>query len=181
MKEKKSWEKDFEDAKTILNWNKIFMSSIGLWPKFNKFIFLPQYYYFLWHYLKDFVAFYMTLSSHVLMKVIGTGLECLTLSQIYVRLWTLKNYNTDFVTLLKDFEKDYSIKNYKTVEEKKVFLYYNSRSKKIILTSLWTLTFTALLYFFQPLLSQISKFLMQWSCVTHFEITSIFKWVFRFF
>lgn len=157
MKENEKFEKAFDKAKTLLNWSKIFLSCLGLWPQENKFLFLPMYYYFMYHFSKDFIAFYLTLSSHNLMKVIGTGLECLSITQVWVRFWTLKKYNKDLVTLLKDFEKDYSIKNYSTTEQKNIFLKYNSTSKKILMTSMSAFFFTIVLYFFQPLLQQMSE------------------------
>lgn len=153
-----SSRKAFERAKTLLDWNIRVLSIAGLWPKINKILFLSQYYLFSYHLFKDFVDFYMTLSTHNLIRVIGTGMECISLIQVYFRFWTLKTYNKDLVTILNNFIKDYSINNYSSKEERKIFLNYNLKSKMCILINFWTLTFTIMLYYFQPLVRQLRKF-----------------------
>lgn len=154
----KKSEKDFDSAKNLLRWNKFLFLSIGMWPKMNKKIFLSFYYYFTYHVLKDFVALFFTFSGHNLLKVIGTGLECISLTQLYVRFCMLKNHNKYFITLLKQFEQDYSIENYKTEKERKVFIYYSSTAKKFVSIVFSFFTITAGLYFIQPLIRQLSMF-----------------------
>lgn len=153
----KNTEQAFEKASTLLDWNKKSLSCAGLWPVMNKFIFFAQYYYFAYHLFKDFVALFFTFSSHSLIKVVGTGLECISLTQVYVRFWTLKNYSKELIAILDDFGKDYPIKNYKTEMEKKVFLYYNSKSKMLIAIDFWALGLITIMYYFQPLLLQLRE------------------------
>lgn len=157
MKLTENSEKAFEKAKKLLNWNRKILSYSGLWPIMNKFLFLPPYYYFTYHFLKDIVALYYSFGSHNLMKVVGTGMECMTLMQVWVRFWTLKNYSKDLIVILNGFVEDFSIKNYKTEAERKIFLSYNWKSKIFILVNIWALAFTLTLYFFQPLLIQLRK------------------------
>lgn len=151
-------EKDFENAKRLLYWSKFNLWGLGLWPKLNKFIFLLHYYAYSWHWLSDFVTLFFTFSSHNLMKVIGSGMECLSLTVVQVRFSMFKNYNKDFVAIFSDFSKDYSIKNYQSEKEKKIFLYYNSKSKKFISIVIVALISTGGIYIMQPLLQQLSKF-----------------------
>lgn len=158
IKDTKYTDKDFEKAKSLLNWNKFFLGCLGLWPKFNKLIFYAHYYAYSWHYYKDILALFISFSSHNLMRVIGTGMECISLTVLEVRLWMFKNYHEDFRTILNKFIKDYSIENYKTDEEKKIFFYYNRKARKFILVVTVALYCTGAIYITQPLMRQLSKF-----------------------
>lgn len=153
----KDSEKDFEKAGALMKWNKFLLSCLGLWPKMNKFLFLSIYYSIQYHFMKDLMALFLTFSGHNLMKVIGTGMECISLVQVCARILMLKKYNEDFVNWIKDFIKDYSIKNYNTEEERKIFLFYNSRSRKFISTAVVMLLSVSIIYITQPVIRQLSK------------------------
>lgn len=147
----------FKKAKSLMKVNIFYLYCLGIWPKMSKLIFFYGYYGYTYHFLKDFVAFYYSLGSHSLTRIISVGLECMSLTQVWVRYWMFKKYHEDFIAILKNFIKDYSIDNYKTEEEKKVFLQYNSISKKFITIVLVALYFTGGVYINQPWMRQASK------------------------
>lgn len=150
-------QKAFDEAKTLITWNKYLMSALGLWPSSRyDFIFVSLFCYYIFHFLLDYAAFYFALRSFNLIKIIGATMENVTMAQIFLRLYTMRRYNRHYGEILEEFTKDFSVKNYRSEEERNMFLSYNSRSKFFIKIVVISLGLTAILYFTKPLIRQLS-------------------------
>ncbi|NP_001177643.1 odorant receptor 288 [Nasonia vitripennis] len=150
-------QKAFDEAKTLITWNKYLMSALGLWPSHRyDFIFVSLFCYYIFHFLLDYAAFYFALRSFNLIKIIGATMENVTMAQIFLRLYTMRRYNRQYGEILEEFTRDFSVKNYKSEEERNTFLSYNSRSKFFIKIVVIFLGVTAILYFTKPLIRQLS-------------------------
>ena len=147
----------FNNAKSLMLWNKYLMSALGVWPgNPNDFIFIIIFCYYCYHLFLDYAALFYALKSFHSFKIIGAIMENVTLVQIFLRLYTMRRYNKEYGEIIDEFSQDFSTKNYKNEAEKSIFLSYNSRSKFFIKIVVASLGVTAILYFTKPVVRQLS-------------------------
>lgn len=150
-------QKVFEKAKTLITWNKYLMTPLGLWPNNRKdYIFVSFFCYYGYNVLLDYVALFFTIRNSNLMRIVGKVMENVQHMHIFLRMYTMRRFNRDYGDILVEFSKDFSIKNYRSEEERNTFLYYNSRAKFFIRIVVISLVITATLYFIKPLIRQLS-------------------------
>ncbi|KAF7379259.1 hypothetical protein HZH68_017104 [Vespula germanica] len=145
---------DFTRTMKALTWSKRLLSFSGVWPMeirdslFVPFLFYGCHYSFLGlldmiEYIKDF--------RYVLINIRENMLMLMTLTKFgmcRIKYRSLSRF-------LTETENDYTVDNYKTKEERLIFMKYNKFSYIFIMMSFPSMTFILLLYYFKTVIPSI--------------------------
>lgn len=78
--------------------------------------------------------------------------ENMAFSQIFVRMSMLRLYNGQIGEVIAEAMKDFDRSSYRTVEEMKMFITYNARSKIFVKLLMVFVALTASSYYLTPIL-----------------------------
>ncbi|XP_011704849.1 PREDICTED: uncharacterized protein LOC105460107, partial [Wasmannia auropunctata] len=144
-------QKDLDCAAQVLSWNKRLMLTLGLWPfRPNDFIFSINFGYFSFLMILEYLDLFLYIGDleHVIMNLT----ENMAFSQIFVRMTMLRLYNDQIGEVITEAMKDFDRTSYKNVEEMKIFLTYNARSKIFVKLLMTFVALTASSYYLTPII-----------------------------
>ncbi|XP_011500255.1 PREDICTED: odorant receptor 94a-like [Ceratosolen solmsi marchali] len=139
----------------IIQWNKLLMSPLGLWPEnfsnlrfYINFLYMGYFvsleYLDLWVFIEDF--------DRVLLNVV----ENAAFTQIMLRMYILYSYNRSIGALFNEINDDLISKEY-TNEERKIFITYQVKSVIFIKLLVISTALTATSHYANPFIGQISE------------------------
>ncbi|TGZ54087.1 putative odorant receptor 13a [Temnothorax longispinosus] len=144
-------QKDLDRAAEVLSWNKRLMSMLGLWPfKPNTLIFSINFSYFSFLMILEYLD--LLLFTGDLEHVIMNLTENMAFSQIFVRMSMLRLYNAQIGEVITEAMKDFDRTSYKTAEEVKTVMTYNTRSKVFVKLLMTFVALTASSYYLTPII-----------------------------
>ncbi|XP_028048973.1 odorant receptor 67a isoform X2 [Monomorium pharaonis] len=144
-------QKDLDRAAELLSWNKRLMSMLGVWPFHSSdLIFSINFGYFSFLMILEYLDLLLCIDN--LEEVIMNLTENMAFSQIFVRIITLRLYNNQFGEIITEAMKDFDRTSYKTTEEMKAFITYNSRSKIFVKLLMLFVALTASSYYLTPII-----------------------------
>nr|XP_012224802.1 PREDICTED: odorant receptor 67c-like [Linepithema humile] len=144
-------QKDLDRAAEVLTWNKRLMLTLGLWPfRSSDLIFSINFGYFSFWMVMEYLDLFLFIGDleHVIMNLT----ENMAFSQIFVRMSMLRLYNGQIGEVIADAMKDFDRSSYKTIEEMKMFITYNARSKIFVKLLMVFVALTASSYYLTPIL-----------------------------
>lgn len=127
------------------------MSILGLWPlRPSDLIFFINFVYYTFLLFLEYMDLLLFLDDfeHVLMNLT----ENVAFTQIFIRMGTLRLYNSEIGEVITEAMKDFDRSGYRTVEEIKAFLTYNVRSKILVKLLMGFVALTASSHYFIPIM-----------------------------
>jgi len=126
------------------------MLTLGLWPfRPNNLIFFINFGYFSFLMIMEYLDLFLFIGDleHVIMNLT----ENMAFSQIFVRMSMLRLYNGQIGEVIAEAMKDFNRSSYRTVEEMKMFITYNARSKIFVKLLMVFVALTASSYYLTPI------------------------------
>lgn len=127
------------------------MSTLGLWPfRSNDLIFTVNFSYFSILMILEYLDLFLFIGDleHVIMNLT----ENMAFSQIFVRMSALRLYNGQIGEVIAEIMKDFDRTSYRTLEEMKMFISYNARSKIFVKLLMVFVALTASSYYLTPII-----------------------------
>ncbi|RLZ02270.1 Odorant receptor 20 [Cephus cinctus] len=145
---------DISDATKVLKWNKRLLDVLGLWPlNLNEVKFS---FFFIYITVQCFLQ-YADLAEYIydFNYVVRNLTETIVLSMIFLKIFIYRIISNELRELIQYIQEDYSEIVYSTANEIKTFLQYTLLSKRIVQCLLITCGFTTVLFYMQPLTTQL--------------------------
>nr|XP_050868558.1 odorant receptor 85c-like [Vespula vulgaris] len=149
-------QKELDRAALILSWNKKIMSTLGLWPNSrNNIKFSINFGYFSFLMILEYMDLVVFINDleHVIMNLT----ENMAFSQIFVRMIMLWIYNDEIGDVINETIKDFDYRRYKSIEERQLFISYNTRSKLFVKLLITFVALTASSYYLTPILVSLGN------------------------
>ncbi|RLZ02275.1 Odorant receptor 25 [Cephus cinctus] len=147
---------DFDRAANIMTWNHWLLAMLGFWPEKPRDIwFWINFGYFAYHMTMEYVDLFLFIGNleHVIMNLT----ENMAFSQIFIRMLMMRVYNRQLGELIMEMRKDFQAHNYRSVDEQKIFLSYNSKSKTFMKLLMAFVALTASSYYLKPILGNLGN------------------------
>ncbi|KAK2574918.1 hypothetical protein KPH14_002609 [Odynerus spinipes] len=149
-------QKDLDRAAVIISWNKKLLTTIGLWPhERNNLRFSINFGYFTFLMILEYLDLFLFIDDleHVIMNLT----ENMAFSQIFVRMSMLWKYNDEIGGLITEAIQDFGKEKYSSIEERKLFINYNARSKLFVKLLMIFVSLTASSYYLTPVLVSLGN------------------------
>lgn len=144
-----------KNERWILKLNKIYLSVLGLWPEsLNNVLFTLLFIYYGYSLILVYLTFYLALGNF--RKVLRSITETITFTLVFYRLITLRRFNRQFGEVVHDMKRDVKLRTEKTDEEKTVISKYFGLCKYFSFILVTFLGTTVVMYFFEPIITQVS-------------------------
>ncbi|XP_014216198.1 odorant receptor 2a-like [Copidosoma floridanum] len=167
-----------DDSTRAFQWNKLFMSTLGLWPaKPSDFLFSVTFGYFCYEMVLEYIDLLLFIDDleHVILNLT----ENVAFTELLVRMITMRLYIREFGQLISKATRDIEENKYND-EERKVLIAYHKKSKLYMKLLVINTGITATSYYAKPLLEQFGEIVEYFGSQKNENTTFIFLLPYRF-
>lgn len=147
-------QKQLDDGKSVFQWSKILMSTLGLWPaNSNNLIFTMTFGYFCYEMALEYLDLLLFIDNleHVLLNLT----ENVAFSEIFIRILIMWIYRREFKRLIEEAQSDFSLQY--NEDEEKILKVNQDKSKLFMKLLVANTAFTATSFYAKPLLGQFGE------------------------